>query len=142
MTGNTNQQDYVDMFQDWMQKGGKAQAEFMKAFCSFMENNQKFDPLQTLKDITAKTAEAQARFANNVAAMQKNAMEQMFNISTMMQNFMGWGAFKTTVGSNGRISIPEAERDALKLNEGDLVQVVVIPLEKRNQKTPKKSSSN
>jgi AbrB family looped-hinge helix DNA binding protein len=137
MTGNTNQQDYVAMFQEWMQKGGRAQAEFMKAFCNFMEQNQKFDPLQTLKDITAKTAEAQTGFVSNVASLQKSAMEQVFNVANMMQNFMGWGAFKTTVGSNGRISIPEAEREALKLNEGDLVQVMVLPLQK-SQKSPKK----
>ncbi len=134
MTGNTNQTDYVEMFQEWMQKGGKAQAEFMKSFCSFMENNQKFDPLQTLKEVTSKAAEAQAGFVGNVASMQKNAMEQAFNVANMMQNFMGWGAFKTTVGSNGRISIPEAERDALRLNEGDLVQVMVLPLEKKKPK--------
>jgi AbrB family looped-hinge helix DNA binding protein len=137
MTGNTNQQDYVAMFQEWMQKGGRAQAEFMKAFCNFMEQNQKFDPLQTLKDITAKTAEVQTGFVSNVASLQKSAMEQVFNVANMMQNFMGWGAFKTTVGSNGRISIPEAEREALKLNEGDLVQVMVLPLQK-SQKSPKK----
>jgi len=135
MAGNTNQSDYVEMFQDWMQKGGKAQSEFMKSFCSFMENNQKFDPMQTLKEITSKASEMQSNFASNVSSMQKNTMEQMFNIGNMMQNFMGWGAFKTTIGSNGRISIPEAERDALKLNEGDLVQVVVLPLEKKKSRS-------
>jgi bifunctional DNA-binding transcriptional regulator/antitoxin component of YhaV-PrlF toxin-antitoxin module len=36
------------------------------------------------------------------------------------------------VGSNGRISIPEAERQALKVNEGDLVQVIVIPVEPKS----------
>ncbi|MGI0004270.1 MAG: AbrB/MazE/SpoVT family DNA-binding domain-containing protein [Candidatus Nitrosotenuis sp.] len=131
MTGNSNQIDYMEMFQEWVQKGGKAQAEFMKAFGSYMENNQKFDPLQSIKDLTSKTAQAQQNFAGNVASMQKNAMEPFFNMGNMMQNFMGWGAFKTTMGSNGRISIPEAERDALKINEGDLVQVVVLPLEKK-----------
>jgi AbrB family looped-hinge helix DNA binding protein len=134
MTGNTNQTDYVAMFQEWMQKGGKAQAEFMKAFCSFMENNQRFDPLQTLKEVTSKAAETQAGLVGNVAAMQKSAMEQAFNVANMMQSFMGWGAFKTTVGSNGRISIPEAERDALRINEGDLVQVMVLPLDKKKPK--------
>ena len=133
MVGNNNQADYVAMFQEWMQKGGKSQAEFMKMFSSYMENNQKFDPLQTIKDLTAKSTQAQAEFANNVSAMQKNTMEQLFNIGSMMQNFMGYGAFKTTIGSNGRISIPEAERDALRINEGDLVQVVVIPLEKKKK---------
>jgi AbrB family looped-hinge helix DNA binding protein len=122
------------MFQEWMQKGGKAQSEFMKAFCSFMENNQKFDPLQTLKEITTKTADAQTGLVNNMANFQKSAMEQMFNMTNMMQNFMGWGAFKTTVGSNGRISIPEAERDALKISEGDLVQIILLPLEKKKAK--------
>ncbi len=121
----------MEMFQEWVQKGGKAQAEFMKAFGSYMENNQKFDPLQSIKELTAKTTQAQQNFASNVASMQKNAMGQIFNMGNIMQNFMGWGAFKTTVGSNGRISIPEAERDALKINEGDLVQVVILPLEKK-----------
>ena len=45
------------MFQEWMQKGGRAQAEFMKAFSAYMENNQKFDPLQAMKELTAKSAE-------------------------------------------------------------------------------------
>jgi AbrB family looped-hinge helix DNA binding protein len=131
MVATNDQSNYMDMFQEWMQKGGKAQSEFVKAFCSYMENNQKFDPLRTLKEMTSKTSEMQTSFANNVTSMQKNTMEQMFNLGNMMQNFMGWGAFKTTIGSNGRISIPEAERDALKLGEGDLVQVLVLPLEKR-----------
>jgi AbrB family looped-hinge helix DNA binding protein len=65
--------------------------------------------------------------------MQKNALEQFFSMGNLMQNFAGWGAFKTTVGSNGRISIPEAERDALKIGEGDLVQIVVVPLDKKKK---------
>ena len=133
MSGINNQYDYATMFQDWMQKGGKAQAEFMRAFSSQMENTQKFDPLQTLKEMTSKTSEAQTNFANSVASMQKTAMEQIFNIGNMMQSFTGWGAFKTTIGSNGRISIPEAERDAMKLNEGDLVQVIVLPIDKKKK---------
>ena len=131
----SNNQDYVSMFQEWVQKGGRAQAEFMKAFSAYMENNQKFDPLQTIKDLTTKSSEMQANFANNMSTAQKNTMEQFFNMGNLMQNFMGYGAFKTTIGSNGRISIPEAERDALRLNEGDLVQVVVIPLEKKKHQS-------
>lgn len=133
MVGSNNQIDYVSMFQDWVQKGGRAQAEFMKAFSSYMENHQKFDPLNAIKELTAKSSEAQSDLVNNVSSMQKNAMEQLFNMGSLMQNFMGYGAFKTTIGSNGRISIPEAERDALRINEGDLVQVVVIPLEKKKK---------
>jgi AbrB family looped-hinge helix DNA binding protein len=134
MIGNNNQ-DYLSMFQEWVQKGGRAQAEFMKAFSAYMENNQKFDPVTTLKELTTKSSEAQANFVNNMSNAQKNVMEQFFNMGNLMQNFIGYGAFKTTIGSNGRISIPEAERDALRINEGDLVQVVVIPLEKKKRQS-------
>jgi bifunctional DNA-binding transcriptional regulator/antitoxin component of YhaV-PrlF toxin-antitoxin module len=40
--------------------------------------------------------------------------------------------FKTRVQSGGRISIPDAEREALDIDEGDIVQTVVIPI-KRNR---------
>jgi bifunctional DNA-binding transcriptional regulator/antitoxin component of YhaV-PrlF toxin-antitoxin module len=39
--------------------------------------------------------------------------------------------FKTTVQSGGRISIPEAERQALNIEDGDLVQVIIIPIRRR-----------
>lgn len=131
----SNNQDYLSMFQEWVQKGGRAQAEFMKAFSAYMENNQKFDPVNTLKELTTKSTEAQTNFVNNMSNAQKNVMEQFFNMGNLMQNFIGYGAFKTTIGSNGRISIPEAERDALRISEGDLVQVVVIPLEKKKRQS-------
>jgi hypothetical protein len=133
MVANNDQSNYAEMFQEWMQKSGKAQNEFIKAFCSYMENNQKFDPLQSIKDMASKASEAQTNLVSNMTSLQKNVMEQMFNFGNVMQNFTGWGAFKTSVGSNGRISIPEAERDALKIGEGDLVQVFIMPLEKKKK---------
>ena len=36
--------------------------------------------------------------------------------------------FKTRVQSGGRISIPDAEREALDIDDGDLVQAFVVPL--------------
>lgn len=36
--------------------------------------------------------------------------------------------FKTRVQSGGRISIPDAEREALDIDEGDIVQTIVIPI--------------
>ncbi|MBA4454480.1 MAG: AbrB/MazE/SpoVT family DNA-binding domain-containing protein [Nitrosopumilaceae archaeon] len=59
-------------------------------------------------------------------------MDTMFNIGQMLPSFMNWGAYKTTVGSAGRISIPEAERNALGLGEGDLVQVIILPIGKKS----------
>jgi len=40
--------------------------------------------------------------------------------------------FKTRVQSGGRISIPDAERETLDIEEGDIVQAVVFPV-KRNR---------
>lgn len=45
---------------------------------------------------------------------------------------MGTATFKTRVQSGGRISIPDAEREALDIEEGDIVQAVVVPV-KRNR---------
>ena len=94
-------------------KGGKAQAEFMKNFASIMTPKQNFDPLETLKEMTNKATEAQTNFMDNFSSMQTRGMNKMSNISQFMPNFLQWGAYKTTIGSSGRISIPEAEREAL-----------------------------
>jgi hypothetical protein len=40
----------------------------------------------------------------------------------------GAAMFKTRVQSGGRISIPDAEREALDIGEGDIVQTIVIPI--------------
>lgn len=36
--------------------------------------------------------------------------------------------FKSRVQSGGRLSIPDAEREALGIEEGDIVQTIVIPV--------------
>jgi AbrB family looped-hinge helix DNA binding protein len=134
MSGNNYQYNPAEMFKEWIQKGGKAQVEFMKNFGSMMNpQSQQFDPLETLKEISSKTVDAQSNFMENMG-LQSKGMNKMFNMSQMMPNFLSWGAYKTSVGSNGRISIPEAERDALGLKEGDLVQVVILPIEKKSKR--------
>ena len=60
-----------------------------------------------------------------LAASQPNV--NMGQLGAMSQMAM----FKTRVQSSGRISIPDAEREALDIAEGDIVQTVVIPV-KRN----------
>lgn len=135
MTGNSSQYDPTEMFKDWIQKGGKAQLEFMKTFGSMMNvQKQGFDPVETLKEIASKGAKAQSDFMENLGSMQSKTVDNAFKLAQSMPQFVSWGAFKTSVGSNGRISIPEAERDALGLKEGDLVQVVIIPIEKKIKK--------
>ena len=134
MSGNYSQFDPSSMFKEWIQKSGRAQAEFMKNFGSMMnnQNSQKFDPLETLKTMADTTRNTQSNVMENMKNLQNNSIDTMFNIGQMLPSFMNWGAYKTTVGSAGRISIPEAERNALGLGEGDLVQVIILPIGKKS----------
>ena len=90
-----------------------------------------YDPAELFKQWLDNTSKMQSDFTKNVNPFQANT-QNPFNLQNMMPNFLSWGAFKTSVGSNGRISIPEAERQALSVGEGDLVQVIVIPINPKN----------
>ena len=135
MSGNNNQYDPTTMFKDWIQKSGQAQTEFMKSFGNLMTNqsDQTFNPLETLRDVSDKTRQTQSNIMDNMSSMQTKSMDTMFNIGQMLPSFMNWGAYKTTISSNGRISIPEAERNALGLGDGDLVQVIILPIAKKSK---------
>ena len=135
MSGNKNQYDPSEMFKDWIQKSGRAQAEFMKNFGSLMTNqtSRTFNPLNTLREVSDSTRQAQSNMMQNMSSMQSKSMDTMFNIGQMLPSFMHWGAYKTTISSNGRISIPEAERNALGLGIGDLVQVIIMPIAKKSK---------
>ena len=135
MSGNNNQYDPSQMFKDWIQKSGRAQAEFMKNFGSLMtnQNSQTFNPLDTLREVSDSTRQTQSNLMENMSSMQSKSMDTMFNIAQMLPSFMNWGAYKTTISSNGRISIPEAERNALGLGDGDLVQVIILPIAKKSK---------
>lgn len=136
MSGNNIQYNPTEMFKEWIQKGGKAQADFMKTFGSMMSQYrpESFEPVEALKEMINKGSKAQSDFVENLGSVQSKAIDNAFKLAQTMPQFVSWGAFKTSVGSNGRISIPEAERDALGLKEGDLVQVVIIPIEKKIKK--------
>ena len=135
MNGNSNQYDPTTMFKDWIQKSGQAQTEFMKSFGNLMTNqsDQTFNPLETLRDVSDKTRQTQSNIMDNMSSMQTKSMDTMFNIGQMLPSFMNWGAYKTTISSNGRISIPEAERNALGLSDGDLIQVIILPIAKKSK---------
>ncbi len=113
-------------------KNGQAQAEFIKNFGSLMnhQSDKTFNPLEALKGISESTKQTQTNMMND---MQSKSMDTMFNIGQMLPSFMHWGAYKTTISSNGRISIPEAERNALGLGEGDLIQVIILPIAKKSK---------
>lgn len=140
MSGYNNQYDPSELFRDWLQKGGKAQAEFMKNFGALMANQtaQNFDPMDALKKMAETTQKTQGSVIENIANIQNKGLESMLSMGQLLPNFLNWGAYKTSVGSNGRISIPEAERNALDLEEGDLVQVIVLPISKSKNREVKK----
>ncbi len=78
---------------------------------------------------------AQIDVMKRMLSMQIDAMQNFANMLQLLTRFNA--VFKTTVQSNGRISIPDAERKALGIDEGDLVQVIIIPLEKRKDSSKK-----
>jgi AbrB family looped-hinge helix DNA binding protein len=140
MSGNYNQYDPSEMFKEWIQKSGRAQAEFIKNFGSLMtnQNTQTFNPLETLREVSDSTRNTQSKMMQNISSIQNKSMDTMFQIGQMLPSFVNWGAYKTTVSSNGRISIPEAERNALGLGEGDLVQVIILPIAKKSKNKEEK----
>jgi AbrB family looped-hinge helix DNA binding protein len=135
MSGNNYQYDPTEMFKEWIQKSGRAQTEFMKNFGSLMTNqtSQTFNPLDILRKVSDSTKQTQSNLMENMSSMQSKSMDTMFNIGQLLPSFMNWGAYKTTISSNGRISIPEAERNALGLGDGDLVQVIILPIAKKSK---------
>lgn len=78
---------------------------------------------------------AQIDVMKRMLSMQIDVMQNFANMLQLLTRFNA--VFKTTVQSNGRISIPDAERKALGIDEGDLVQVIIIPLEKRKDSSKK-----
>src|SRR4030095_9746016 len=93
------------------------------------------DTVSSYKKAVEQGSQAQREFIKQFSNLQQDAMQNFFS---MLQGLTFYNAmFKTTVQSGGRISIPEAERQALKIDDGDLVQVIVIPIERR-RKEPEK----
>jgi hypothetical protein len=64
---------------------------------------------------------------------QRELFEQFVSNGSSGSSFPvdpGMATFKTRVQSGGRISIPDAEREALDIQEGDIVQAVVVPIKR------------
>ena len=103
-----------------------------------MSSSDSTDPVEAFKKAITKGSEAQKDFIKQFSNIQQDAMQNYFAVlqSLTFNNAM----FKTTVQSGGRISIPEAERQALKIEDGDLVQVIVVPIERRSKGSMQKET--
>ncbi len=98
-----------------------------------MSNNTETTDESTtpFKNVLEKGRDAQRDFIKQFTSIQQDAMQNFFS---MLQGLAYYNAmFKTTVQSGGRISIPEAERNALNIADGDLVQVIVVPIERKKK---------
>jgi len=135
MTGSYDQPDPSVIFREWIQRSGKAQMDFMKTFGDMMNRSNQSNPLDTLKELADKNSKIQSDLVQNIAETGSKTMYNWFNLAQNLPQFSSWGAFKTSVGSNGRISIPEAEREAIGIRENDLVQVIVVPIHKSKSQT-------
>lgn len=104
------------------------------------ENNQnEQNPAYLFRKTLKNTTETQAEFLRRMVSMQFETMQGFMNVLQTITNFNA--VFKATVQSNGRISIPEAEREALGIQDGDLVQVIIVPLEKGKERERIKDDS-
>ncbi len=88
---------------------------------------------------TKQMQEAGEQVAESQQEMMRQLMEASSttpfdNLSSLGAMSMGTATFKARVQSGGRISIPEPEREALDIEEGDIVQTIVVPIKRtRNQ---------
>ena len=89
------------------------------------------EDMESYKKAIDSTSEVQQDLFKKFSNLQLDAMQNFFSL---LQGLTFYHAmFKTTIQSGGRISIPEAERQALKIDDGDLVQVIVIPIERKHK---------
>jgi len=93
------------------------------------EQNKNMDFKKSIEKVT----EFQQDLLRQFSSIQYNAFQNMFS---SLQGFTNYNAmFKTNVQTGGRISIPEAERQALGIEEGDLVQVIIIPITRKKNRS-------
>ena len=78
--------------------------------------------------------------SENAMEQQQQLMKQLFasgGMPSFDMNQLGamsqMATFKTRVQSGGRISIPDSERESLGIEEGDIVQTVVLPVTTNNE---------
>jgi len=84
------------------------------------------NPLETFQEASEQAAEQQQQLWQSMLGGGSNGLGAQLGAMSRM------ATFKTRVQSGGRISIPDAERETLDIEEGDIVQTVVIPV-KRNR---------
>jgi hypothetical protein len=92
------------------------------------ENNQYENSRTELERIIEETIAKQMNWVKDSTFNQIDATRSLIS---SFQKLTQFAMFKTNVQSGGRISIPEAERQTVGIEEGMPVQVIIFPLEKK-----------
>lgn len=84
------------------------------------------DVFKLFAETGEQAVETQQELFKRMLGASSGANMDMNQLSAMSQT----ATFKTRVQSGGRISIPDAERETLDIQEGDIVQAVVLPVKR------------
>lgn len=82
------------------------------------------NPMKAFQEVSEQATRQQRELFRQMLGADSGGLPQL---NAMSQT----ATFKTRVQSGGRISIPDAEREALDIEEGDIVQTVVIPVKRK-----------
>jgi len=88
--------------------------------------------LKNLQNVSEQATRQQQEALQQLLLGASGGSPDLGDLSDQMGAMSQMATFKTRIQSGGRISIPDAEREALDIQEGDIVQTVVVPV-KRNR---------
>jgi hypothetical protein len=88
--------------------------------------------LKTIQETSEQATRKQQEALQSLFMGGEAANPDLGDITSQLGAMSQMATFKTRIQSGGRISIPDAEREALDIGEGDIVQTVVVPV-KRNR---------
>lgn len=88
----------------------------------------------TLQEASEEALEQQAEILDLFLSGGSRTEERSPGFTDRLSGFgTDVGAFKARVQTGGRVSIPDTEREALGIEEEDLVQVFVVPVERHRK---------
>jgi type II secretory pathway pseudopilin PulG len=86
---------------------------------------------QASEQATKQQQQALQQLLTGATGATASATPDLGNLSEQLGTMSQMATFKTRVQSGGRISIPDAEREALDIEDGDIVQTVVVPVKRK-----------
>lgn len=87
--------------------------------------------LKTLQQTSEQATKKQQEALQNLFMSAGTTSPDLGDIGNQLGTMSQMATFKTRIQSGGRISIPDAEREALDIGEGDIVQTVVVPVKRK-----------